>query len=66
MKLMLFAAAAAGLMLGGVSCERHSWDETKKLHEKHGGDDGHAEAAGHAEGSGAEASGHEEGGGAEH
>lgn len=32
----LFAAAAAGLFLSSVSCERHSWEETKVLHEKHG------------------------------
>jgi hypothetical protein len=32
----LFAAAAAGLFLSSVSCERHSWEETKALHEKHG------------------------------
>jgi hypothetical protein len=44
--------AAAGLFL--MSCERHEWEETKVLHEKHGhgaghgekhGDDGHAEVA---------------------
>jgi len=32
----LFAAAAAGLFLVATSCERHEWEETKKLHEKHG------------------------------
>jgi len=32
----LFAAAAAGLFLSSVSCERHSWEETKALHEQHG------------------------------
>jgi len=32
----LFAAAAAGLFLSSVSCERHDWEETKALHEKHG------------------------------
>jgi len=36
----LFAAAAAGLFLSSVSCERHSWEETKALHEKHGGHGG--------------------------
>ena len=53
---VLFAAAAAGLFLSSVSCERHSWEETKKLHETHGGH-GHAEhgeehhdSADHAEG----------------
>lgn len=32
----LFAAAAAGLFLFATSCERHDWEETRKLHEKHG------------------------------
>ncbi|MCW1887349.1 hypothetical protein OKA04_21610 [Luteolibacter flavescens] len=32
----LFAAAAAGLFLFATSCERHEWEETRKLHEKHG------------------------------
>jgi hypothetical protein len=32
----LFAAAAAGLFLSSVSCERHSWEDTKALHEQHG------------------------------
>ena len=40
----LFAAAAAGLFLSSVSCERHDWDEVKKLHESHG-----AHGAGHGE-----------------
>jgi hypothetical protein len=31
---VLFATAAAGLFL--VSCERHEWEDTKVLHEKHG------------------------------
>ncbi len=46
----LFAAAAAGLFLSSVSCERHEWEETKALHEPHGahasgkhGADQHAE-----------------------
>jgi hypothetical protein len=49
----LFAAAAAGLFLSSVSCERHDWEETKALHEPHGshaahgahGDEKHAEGA---------------------
>ena len=32
----LSAAAVAGLFLSSISCERHSWDETKALHEQHG------------------------------
>lgn len=43
----LSAAAVAGLFLGSVSCERHSWDETKALHEKHGHG---AHGEGHGEG----------------
>jgi hypothetical protein len=44
----LFAAAATGLFLSSVSCERHEWEETKALHEKHGhgashGDDKHGD-----------------------
>lgn len=66
MKSMFFAAVTAGLMLAGVSCERHAWDETKKLHEKHGGHAEHVESAGHGEGEAPEAGGHEEGGAAEH
>ena len=44
----LSAAAVAGLFLGSVSCERHSWDDTKALHEKHGhgAHDDHAEHKG--------------------
>lgn len=43
----IFATAAAGLLLCSVSCERHEWEETKALHEKHGhgashSDDTHA------------------------
>ncbi len=26
-----------------AACERHSWEETKKLHEHHGDEAGHAE-----------------------
>lgn len=29
----------AGLFLAMVSCERHEWEETKALHEPHGGHD---------------------------
>jgi hypothetical protein len=45
----LSAAAVAGLLFGSVSCERHSWDETKALHEKHG-HGGHEEHAEHKDG----------------
>ena len=57
----LFAAAAAGLFLVATSCERHEWEETKKLHEKHGHaahGEGHGEAA--AEGHGEAAHGEEQ------
>ena len=46
----LFAAAAAGLFLVATSCERHEWEETKKLHEKHGHSAGHGEGHGEAHG----------------
>ena len=39
---------AAGAFLAAVSCERHSFEETKVLHEQHSDHgDGHGEAAGH-------------------
>ena len=66
MKMMLLAWMAAGMMLAGVSCERHSWDETRKLHEKHGGHSDHADKAGHGQGNDTKAAGHEEGGGEKH
>jgi hypothetical protein len=54
MKSTTLFAAAAGLFLSSVSCERHEWEETKALHEPHGahaggkhGDDKHA-GDGHA------------------
>jgi hypothetical protein len=40
----LFAAAATGLFLSSVSCERHDWEETKALHEKHGHGASHGDA----------------------
>lgn len=51
MKSTTLFAAAAGLFLCSVSCERHEWKDTKALHEPHGshaahgshGDDKHAE-----------------------
>ncbi|MCW1922787.1 hypothetical protein OKA05_09515 [Luteolibacter arcticus] len=49
----LFAAAAAGLFLVATSCERHEWEETRKLHEKHGHaahGEGHDAAHGEAHG----------------
>ncbi len=40
---------ATGLFFTAVSCERHSWEETKVLHEEHhGGHEGH-EGEAHAE-----------------
>jgi len=33
--------AAAGLFLAAVSCERHEWEDTKILHESHGGHGDH-------------------------
>jgi hypothetical protein len=41
---MLLAVAAVAF----VSCERHDWEETKKLHEQHHGA-GHGEHADHAD-----------------
>jgi hypothetical protein len=49
----LSAAAVVGLFLGSVSCERHSWDDTKALHEKHG-HGAHEEHGGHDEHKGGE------------
>jgi hypothetical protein len=42
----LFAAAAAGLFLCSVSCERHKWEDNKTLHEPHGS---HAAHGSHGE-----------------
>lgn len=44
MKLFSFLVLVVALV--GVSCERHDFEETKKLHEKHGADhaDKHAGA----------------------
>jgi len=58
----------AGLFLVAVSCERHSWEDTKALHEQHG-HGGHDEATGHdsdagehgeAEGNDKDGDGHEQ------
>lgn len=60
-----FLLAAAGLFLASVSCERHSWDEVKVLHEPHGHGGHHAGGHEGHEGESAEAHGHgEEGHGA--
>ena len=67
MKLMFFTVVVAGMLLAGVSCERHAWDDTKKLHEKHGGHDADSEKAGHGEDAGHDKdAGHQEGGGEGH
>lgn len=54
MKSTTLFAAAAGLFLCSVSCERHEWKDTKALHEPHGshaahGDAGHGEKAAHGD-----------------
>jgi len=41
------------------ACERHDWEETKKLHEAHGGQAGHAAADAHKADAHAAAAGHE-------
>ncbi|MGC4013805.1 MAG: hypothetical protein QM755_04695 [Luteolibacter sp.] len=48
---MLLVLATAAF----VSCERHDWEETKKLHESHG-----AHGAAHGGHEGAAGEGHEE------
>lgn len=52
MKSTTLFAAAAGLFLCSVSCERHEWEETKALHEPHGSHAAHGAHGGekHAEG----------------
>lgn len=42
---MLLAATAVAF----VSCERHDWEDTKKLHEQHHGAGHAAEGHGHAD-----------------
>ncbi|MEM1084513.1 MAG: hypothetical protein AAGI48_10400 [Verrucomicrobiota bacterium] len=39
---------AIGLFLAAVSCERHSWEDTKVLHEKHD-EKGHGDKEGEKE-----------------
>ena len=56
----IFAAAASGLFLCSVSCERHSWEETKALHEKHGHGEGHGSEQKEGEPHGAHAADAEE------
>ena len=58
----LFAAAAAGLFLSSVSCERHSWEETKALNEEHAHGGHHGGEKHEAEGE----EGHEAHGAEEH
>lgn len=41
------ALLLAALSFLGISCERHSWEETKGLH-KHGGGEKHAAGDAHA------------------
>ena len=43
--MKMFRLLAAATLLAATSCERHSWEETKVLHEQHG-DHGHGEAHG--------------------
>jgi len=43
MKKFLVILALAGMALSCGACERHAWQETKALHEQHGGDHGAAE-----------------------
>ena len=61
MRSMFFASLTAAAFLGGVSCERHDWEDTKKLHQPHGGHDEHGEESGHgdAEGHKEEGAGHD-------
>jgi len=58
---MFFASLAAAAFLLGVSCERHDWDDTKVLHQPHGGHAEHGEEAGHGDAGGhkAEGGGHD-------
>lgn len=46
---ILFTGIALTFFVGFPACERHDWEETKKLHQPHGGhghdhDDHHGEA----------------------
>jgi len=49
---MKFSLIALSLCVLGVSCERHDFEETKKLHESHGSHATHD--AGHGDDHGAE------------
>lgn len=55
MRLLFLSSLVVGAYLLGASCERHDWEETKKLHEQHGGhdkDSGHKEGSHEEDGSG--------------
>lgn len=44
----LSVAAVFATLLFGASCEKHSWEETKKLHHHGGGhEEGHGDSADH-------------------
>jgi hypothetical protein len=45
--MKLFSLLVAAIAMFGTSCERHDFEETKKLHEKHHADHGdeHEKAA---------------------
>lgn len=46
--MKLFTLALVAIAFASISCERHEFSETKKLHQQHGhSDHGHA-AEGHA------------------
>jgi hypothetical protein len=49
--------AASVLLVAGISCDSHSWEETRVLHGhgQHQAKDGHAKEAGHGEKPGAPA-----------
>ena len=49
--ILLSMAAVAALVGFGVSgCEKHSWEETQKLHQGHHGGEEHADGAHHEAG----------------
>lgn len=49
MKRLIFSACLVAAGFGTISCEKHDWEETKKLYQEHGDEHaGHGEK--HAEG----------------
>ncbi|WP_143158490.1 MULTISPECIES: hypothetical protein [Rubritalea] len=63
MKRLIFSACLAAAGLGMISCEKHDWEDTKKLYQEHGKEE-HGDAHGEKKADGHE--GHNHGAGDHH